>query len=340
MTRTPRLLAVSVVAALALTGCGDALGQGGAAATVGDERISTGALEALVSRSLADPTAQQSVGADRAGFQRAALRRLINHLVVTEAARREGVSVAGADVDKTLDTFAEQSGGLEALTTQAKGQGIAEVDLRAAVADVATTDLIADKLTADVDVPEADLQKAYQDNNAQYDKVRSSHILVATKAKADEVLAKVKADPDSFATLAKELSTDTGSKDKGGDLGYQPRGALEKNFENAIFDNKPGSYVIAKTQFGFHVIHVVDRQTTTFEQARVQLRRGVLGQQRQTAVQELLAKVAADLGIDVNPRFGTWDAKTQQVVALDGNGVTKASPRPGDDASAAPTAAP
>ncbi len=352
MTRIPRrlqLAALGLTAALALTGCGNGVGERGAAATIGDQRITTSTLNDLVTRSLADPEAKQTVGADPVAFERAALRRIISHAIITEAARREGVTADGASIDATFDKFAQQTGGLAGLEAAATKQGIAKADLREALTDVTLRDLIADKLTAGVTVPQEQLQQAYDQNIAQYDQVRSAHILVATEAKAKQLLAALKKDPSRFASFAAQFSTDTGSKDKGGDLGYQGRGALEKNFEDAIFGNPPGSLVIAKTQFGYHVISVIDRRTTTFAQAQTELRRTILSQQRQAVVDALILKTSKDLGVKVNPRFGTWDVSTQQVVALPvcPDSVTSPSPRPGDaaadpaaDPNAAPTATP
>ncbi len=343
MIRTPRLLAVAALAgtALMLTSCGSGPSQTGAAATVGDQRVTTSELDALVVRSLKDPGAQQTVGADKPAFQRAALRRLISHLIVVKAAEREGVTIDGADIDATFDRFAAQAGGPDGLTAEAQKQGIAEADLREALADVALRDALADKLTESLAVPDATLRQAYKENIGQYDQVRSSHILVASQKQAKQVLAAVKADPTRFAALAKRLSTDMASKDLGGDLGLQGRGALEKPFEKAIFDNKPGSLVIAKTQFGFHVIKVVERKTTSFGEARPELRRTLLAQQRQTAVEAALARTAKDLGVEVNPRFGTWDETQQQVVPAEDLGVVVPSPRPGDVAEeTAPPVAP
>ncbi len=341
MIRTP-LTALCLTAVLALSGCGSDIGQNGAAATVGDVHISTAQLRDLVARSLADPEAKQTIGADPVAFERTALRRLVSHLVVVAAAKSQGVTVDGSAVNATFDKFAQQTGGAAQLEAAALKQGIAKQDLQNEISDIALRDVLADKLTASLEVPESALQQAFTQNAAQYDQVRSAHILVATEAKARELLAKVQANPGSFADLAKQFSTDTGSKDKGGDLGYQGRGALEKNFENAIFDNPPGSFVIAKTQFGFHVIAVIDRRTTTFEQAKVELRRGLLTTQRQLAIETLLAKTAKRLGVEINPRFGTWDGATQQILAIPdctATSVTSASPRP-DDAGAAPAAEP
>ena len=260
------------------------------------------------------------------------LGRLIEHLVVTNAAAREGVSVSGGDVDIALDRITVQIGGPDKLKAEALKAGIAPADLRQTISDVALRDKLSDKLTANVDVPEASLRAAYQQNIAQFDQVHSAHILVASKALAEKLLAQVKADPSTFAALAAQYSSDTASKAKGGDLGFQGHGALDKVFEAAIFGNPPGSFVIAKTQFGYHVIHVIERHTTTFEQARDDLRRGLLGQQRTDAVAKLLRATAKRLGVHVNPRFGVWDKTALEVAARKADpskDVSKASPRPG-----------
>lgn len=342
MTRTFRLLAVSGAAALVLTGCGDGAVRTGAAATVGGDRITTSALDRVVTRGLADPAAQQAAGSDRVALERSVLSRLVERLVLNAAARQESVTVDGATVDAALDDYATQAGGLAQLQDAAAKAGIAKQDLRQAIADFALRDALSDKLTADIQVPEAVLQQAYQQNIAQFDQVHSAHILVATKALAVQILAKVKADPTQFDALAAKYSSDTSNKDKGGDLGFQGKGALEKPFETAIFTSKPGSFVIAQTKFGFHVIHVIAHKTTTLEQARTTLRRGLLGQQRQAALTAYLQKVAKKLGVHINPRFGTWDSVNQQVIAANcpATAFSKASPRAGQTSGPDPSASP
>jgi parvulin-like peptidyl-prolyl isomerase len=339
--RSIRLLAVSATAALVLTGCGDGTVRTGAAATVGDDRITTTALDELVTRGLASPIAQQSIGDNTAELQRSSLARLIERVLLTVAADKEGVTLDGAAIDREIDNYRAQAGGEQQLEEAAAKVGIARSDLRQVIADFALRDAIADKLTASIQIPASALQEAYQANIAQFDQVRSAHILVATKALADQILAQVKADPGQFAALAAKHSSDTSNKDNGGDLGLQGRGALEKPFEDAIFGNKPGSFVTAKTSFGFHVIHVIERKTTTFEQATVQLRRNLLDQQRQQAILEYLVSLGDDLGVHVNPRFGTWDASTQSVVAKpDCPGTALSLPSPRAEATAAPDEAP
>lgn len=77
------------------------------------------------------------------------------------------------------------------------------------------------------------------------------------KAKAEEVLAKVKAGED-FASLAKQYSQDT-TASAGGDLGFFSKGKMVPEFETAAFALKAGeTSEIVKTVYGYHIIKVVE----------------------------------------------------------------------------------
>ncbi|XXQ68715.1 SurA N-terminal domain-containing protein [Neisseriaceae bacterium B1] len=77
------------------------------------------------------------------------------------------------------------------------------------------------------------------------------------KAEAEKVLAELKAQPDQFAALAKQYSQDSGSKDKGGDLGeFSQNGALgSKSLEDAAFALKEGEISgVVESDFGYHIV--------------------------------------------------------------------------------------
>jgi peptidyl-prolyl cis-trans isomerase D len=131
-----------------------------------------------------------------------------------------------------------------------------------------------DALRAKVVVPPADVERAYNDGIDQYttaEQLRASHILLKTegkddatvKAKAEEVLKQAKAGAD-FAELAKKYSEDEGSAKNGGDLDYFGRGRMVPEFDQAAFAMQPGQTSdLVKTQYGYHIIKMVDRKPAT-----------------------------------------------------------------------------
>ena len=105
---------------------------------------------------------------------------------------------------------------------------------------------------------------------------KASHILLAYKGamraaptvtrtkdeaqeKANELLAEIKANPDSFMMQAFSNSDDS-SKQQGGDLGYFSKGQMTPKFNDFVFNNAIGTLGLVETEFGFHIIKVTDKQ--------------------------------------------------------------------------------
>lgn len=79
--------------------------------------------------------------------------------------------------------------------------------------------------------------------------------------KANDVLKRVLAG-DNFETLAQEFSADPGTKDSGGDLGFNKKGTFVEAFDNAIFALKTNEITrtLVKTEFGYHIIQRLDER--------------------------------------------------------------------------------
>ncbi|MBF0554441.1 MAG: peptidylprolyl isomerase [Nitrospirae bacterium] len=104
--------------------------------------------------------------------------------------------------------------------------------------------------------------KAYYDNNTKdftmQEQIKASHILVKTEAEAQAAAEKIKKGTD-FATVAKEVSIDKMTADKGGDLGFFSKGQMQPSFDDAVFKLKTGEVSApVKTTFGYHIIKVID----------------------------------------------------------------------------------
>jgi len=93
------------------------------------------------------------------------------------------------------------------------------------------------------------------------EEVHARHILVATEADANAIIAELKKGTP-FEKLAKEKSTDKASGADGGDLGWFKKADMVKEFADAAFALKKGerTETPVKTQFGYHVIELEDRR--------------------------------------------------------------------------------
>lgn len=173
------------------------------------------------------------------------------------------------------------------------------------------------------------LKSAYEDYKKNFkgeEEVRASHILLKTEAEANDVIKQLKGGAD-FAKLAAEKSEDKAAAKQGGDLGYFHKADMVPSFADAAFSMKPGdvSQKPVKSDFGWHVIKVVDKRTSqpeSFDAIKPQLENKLSQTQAQAIVKDLTAKAKIE-------RF-----------QLDGSPLPapaeKASEKPADKPAAAP----
>ncbi|MCB4791120.1 MAG: peptidylprolyl isomerase [Elusimicrobia bacterium] len=124
-----------------------------------------------------------------------------------------------------------------------------------------------------------EVMKYYEDHKNEYDKpleIKARHILLASKEEAQKVLDRLKAGED-FAKLAKEVSIDPISANRGGEIGPFKKGDLIPEFEKAVFPLKKGEVSdIVETQFGLHIIKKENEKTLAarpIEEAREEIKR-------------------------------------------------------------------
>lgn len=99
------------------------------------------------------------------------------------------------------------------------------------------------------------------------DSVRARHILISLSVQRDDERAEEIADSllrvinagENFAQLAREFSSDQSNSEIGGDLGWFTEGMMVKPFDDFVFENETGDLGVVKTNFGYHVIKIVNQ---------------------------------------------------------------------------------
>jgi peptidyl-prolyl cis-trans isomerase D len=196
------------------------------------------------------------------------------------------------------------------------------------------------KVANQVQVTPADLQTYYRDHQDQYrvpEQVNVRHILIKTplpgpdgkvdqnaanaaRAKAEDVLKKLQAG-GNFAELAKKFSDDTGSAEKGGDLGWINRGQTVPEFEKTAFSLKKGDTSgLVQSSYGFHIIQLMDKHDAhlkSLAEVKDEIEPIVRQQKAQAAADNLANKFASQArseGLDKAAQANGLDVLTSNLI--------------------------
>ena len=244
------------------------------------------------------------------------LDNLIRQELVNEAAKSLGVTVTTKQVDDYVTGLEQQYGSKTALEAAMKTAGIDATALREQITNSLLTDAVSAKVATGGAAPTATQIKAYYNSNkSQFGtpaQVHAEHILLATKDKAlaQTVLAKVKAG-GNFSALAKQYSTDPGTKDNGGDLGWAAPSAYVTEFADAVDSMKVGDVKLVQSQFGWHIVKLLGRRAAT-QQTLQQATAAVTQTLQQNARSDAFAQYLA--GLRKKAKIEIFDKKLEALI--------------------------
>ncbi len=313
-----RILIIALVAATMLTGCARFAAGAKTLATVNGQRITQRDLDTrlgvykLTYGSEFDPQANRSK----------VLSQMVEEDLLLQEANRRGTKPDPKALENEKTQFHEfltlqaaQSAGVSPhaqagtpdrtkaeaqLRDLMKKQGVTQQDLDRFIVDFVTIRGLIDQVVSPVQVADGEVRQYYDAHPDEFkrpEQVRASHILVQSEDEAKRIDALAKAPGADFAALAKQYSTDTVSKDKGGDLGYFARDQMVKEFADTAFSLRSGDISNpVKSQFGWHIIKVVDHRPAgqpSFDEAKEQVRKQALGKRQSDTFEKLLADLRA-----------------------------------------------
>jgi foldase protein PrsA len=327
------LSAVGIAIALLATGCASSSDHS-RAATVNGAAVPVSALTDMVKAQLAasqsqqqQQNPQQTQAQDIDALTRQSLEGLIQFQIVLDGARRTGVTVDEGQVDARIQQVKDQAASQgvkyqDLLSRNNLTESLLREQFRAQIA----LSLIGNKLVpqpSDADLLKNNLAK----HRTDVVQIHVRHVLVKDQATAQKARQQL-VSGGNWTVVAKQLSTDPGTKDHGGDLGFESKGQTVAEFEKAAFSladqgdckgktsgncTSPISAPV-RTQFGYHVIQVIGvRVPPLTDDLRNQLDPS-LKQRRDAATEQWFVDQLQHASVSVNPRFGRWDSSTGKVV--------------------------
>ncbi len=267
-----------------------------------------------------------------AACARFALTQLVQEHFVGVYAVANDIKVTDADVQQTIKSL-DDSLGKKAVDEQLTAHELTRADLTGLARRILLFGQVQSAVAAD-STTEAELRQQYEDGIANYTTVQVDHILVKTKAEAEDVYAQVTAPgatEQDFLDLAKEVSIDPSAAQNSGSLGSAAATTYVPPFAAAALKLEPDEISKpVKTEFGWHVIRMVDKEVQSFASVKQQLIDGSAA----TVFNDWLHEQVADGAVDINPKYGRFDAETLEVSRISSTETGSASP----PASASPSA--
>ena len=258
---------LTVACVLGLSACG----SNGVAATVNGKEIKeekiTNYIESIRSQSGLedeDTWAQWLVDNDLtpSGVREEMIDSFADELLIASAAEERGATVDDSTVDYYVESMKSNYSTDEAWQSALESAGFTEDEYRETIKTSllqnALLETFADEVTVDEDtaLSYAKMYTTYYDGAK-----RSSHILFAAddEATAQQVLDQINAGTLSFEDAAKQYSTDTGSAENGGDVGWDALNSFVTEYTTALDELSKGEVSgLVTSSYGIHIIKCTD----------------------------------------------------------------------------------
>ncbi len=255
--------------------------------------------------------------AEMVSLRESVLEKMIKLELLSQESKKAGISVSSADIDNELKGYKKGFADDKAFAKALSGAGITEAELRKQIGKNLTIQKFIDtKFKGKVQVTEQEAKDFFNSNQDKFnlpEMAHARHILITakeTEPKADKDRKRAKLvqikkqlkDGADFAELAKQFS-DCPSKERGGDLGFFPRGQMVKPFDQAVFKMMPGDISdIVETEFGYHLIKLEEKKpakTVSFDEAKAKIT-AYLTQEKITAnIEAFIAETKAKATIKI-----------------------------------------
>lgn len=280
---------------LFLAGCND------------NEEQSSDNTETVVQVNDTEITEEEFTGELKNTYGSQVLNDMVQSALINEQA--EEMDITEERLDEELADFKEQVGvqeDEELLTLMESQLGVQIESIDDFKEDYLKPQVVVyDLAEADVDVSEEDKEAYFEENQEDLESANARHILVEDEETAEEAVTRLD-DGESFEDVATDMSTDPGSAEQGGDLGFFNRGQMVPEFDEAVFSMEEGEVSEPiESEFGFHIIELIEVRDT-YEELEGDVEEALRQEQRLDET-EVMQNLMEDADINVEePSYEDW----------------------------------
>ncbi|MGB4592560.1 MAG: peptidylprolyl isomerase [Coriobacteriia bacterium] len=308
MRRTTRIVAATLGLALLLSvaGC-----NGDAVAKVNGTKITREEFDAIVAVAKKQDTTMAALKDDDPQllqYKRLILDSMVEAELVRQDAKAQGAKIGEAEVTAKLDEIKAGYPDEETFNQTVEQSGMTMEQIRQSISDQLMYEFLYEKVAPASEITSDQVEAYYEANKATQfttpDQSHLFHILFATddKATAEKVLKEIQGGGD-FEALAKEYSTDPGSKDSGGDLGTAATSNYVEEFRVAADKLKVGELSgLVQSEFGWHIIKKTEEVkggVQKLDEVAATIKSTLEQESRNKVWQEYLTQLKADAKIEI-----------------------------------------
>jgi parvulin-like peptidyl-prolyl isomerase len=259
------------------------------------------------------------VAAAREAFRKNLVNELINELLIKDRADRLNISVTDSDVKDAVGRLKQQYGIStdEQFESSLRSSGLTRKEMEARLREsLITQKVFARELRNRADLSDAELRERYNREKDQYRLPERAHLreivvlkpegeakLAEARQRAAEIAEAVRKPGTEFASVAGTMS-ESGTRDKGGDLGEVAKGDMVAELDKAVFNAQNGAILgPIESKSAFHIILVEQRlpsEVPGFESVKDRLKRDASEETFQRDYQNYIESLRKDAFIQIN----------------------------------------
>lgn len=250
------------------------------------------------------------------------INEMISELLIKDRADRLGITVTSAEIKDAVERLKQQYGIVtdEQFAESLRASGLTRADMEARLRDTLITNKVFSRELRTRDtLTDPELRERYNREKEEYrlpERARLREIVVLrpdnaarvdeARQRASEIAEAARKSGTDFANLASTMS-ESGSREKGGDLGEVARGDLVAELDKAVFDAAAGTVIgPIETRSAWHIIKVEQRlpsEVPAFESIKDKLRRDASEETFQRDYKAYVESLRKDAFIQINEKM-------------------------------------